>query len=614
MFAEKDFSEMGTKTLNMPSMAAPMREWAHYYRSRNWPVFPLHPRSKTPIQDGGFHNATTNYSAVDSWWRQYPAANIGLWCKPIVVLDADRHGNGDGVANLEKLQEERGTLPETPEVLTGNEGYHYYFLSHVELRGGNNRLGQAIDIKGVNGYAVLPPSIHPDTGEPYIWSVTPEEASLAPIPEWIVEKLSEKAASSGLQPDSQKPVSEGERNDFLFGQACAMRRRGMSERAILEGLKVENEERCASPLAEEEVARIAESAMRYNPGGKSPEVTSKPILVPVSHVERRKIPWLWPSRFAIGKLSLMAGDPGVGKSHALLDLIARITTGSHFPDGSGSPMKGSCILLTAEDDIADTVRPRLEAAGADLDLVHVLQGVEYTKGDKTIRRSITLADIGILQEVIKETADLRLVGIDPVTAYLGKIDSHRNADVRGLLAPLAELAGRHEVAIVGVTHLNKGGGIKALYRLTGSLAFSAAARSVWGIAEDEDEPGRCLFLPIKNNLAASVHGLAYRLEPWEEDTDYARIVWEKTPVMVDANEIMNPIQPEPRHMWEEAAQWLTSILKNGPVEADKILKQGKNFGFSDSVLYTAKRKLKIESARSGYGKDGEWAWQFPKPK
>jgi putative DNA primase/helicase len=125
------------------------------------------------------------------------------------------------------------------------------------------------------------------------------------------------------------------------------------------------------------------------------------------------------------------------------------------------------------------------------------------------RRPFTLEqDLPRLEEVLRDYPETKLVVIDPIAAYCGKVDSHKNTDVRGLLAPLSELASRYHVAIVAVTHLSKTGGTKAVYRAMGSLAFAAAARAVWAIVKDADDPQRRLFLPAKLNLARDPDGLA----------------------------------------------------------------------------------------------------------
>ena len=197
------------------------------------------------------------------------------------------------------------------------------------------------------------------------------------------------------------------------------------------------------------------------------------IATYVASVDRQQLEWLWPGRIPLGKLTLMCGDPGLGKSFVTLDMAARVSTGDPWPDTSllRQPA-GGVVLFNAEDDLADTIAPRLDRMGADDKRIVAIEGVAVQSQQRHFSLEI---DLPRLEEVLDDNPDARLVVIDPVSAYCGSVDSHKNADVRGLLAPLANLASRRRVAIVCVTHLSKSGGNKAVYRAMGSLAFAAAA-------------------------------------------------------------------------------------------------------------------------------------------
>jgi len=265
------------------------------------------------------------------------------------------------------------------------------------------------------------------------------------------------------------------------------------------------------------------------------------VLVRLSDVQPESIRWLWPGRIAMGKLTLLCGDPGLGKSFVTLDLAARVSSGLPWPDLPLLPNdKGGVVLLNAEDDLADTIRPRLDAAEADVSRIASIQAVRrIIPTGQTQETDFDLTeDLIALEAAITQTPDCRLVVIDPLTAYLGKTDSHKNAEVRAVLARLFELASRHRVALLAVTHLNKASTLPAIYRAMGSLAFVAAARAVWAAVRDnDDETGRRrLFVPIKNNLGTDETGLAYSLEPAGST---ARVIWEPDPVDMRADEAMN---------------------------------------------------------------------------
>lgn len=270
-------------------------------------------------------------------------------------------------------------------------------------------------------------------------------------------------------------------------------------------------------------------------------IIATPLLTRLSDVVSRPVEWLWPGRFAIGKLTLIAGDPGLGKSFVTLDIAARISTGTPWPDRRAEPIpSGDVILLSAEDDLEDTIRPRLDAAGADPSRIVAIQGINFydEEADRTTLKSFNLeVDLPALQSALEKTINPRAVVIDPITAFCGHADSHKNADIRGLLAPLSNLAAKYRVAVIAVTHLNKSGGVNALYRAMGSLAFVAAARAVWLVTKDAESPARRLMLAMKNNLGPDGSGLAYSLMQTQPDGP-AVVAWEPDPVTITANEAL----------------------------------------------------------------------------
>ena len=209
-------------------------------------------------------------------------------------------------------------------------------------------------------------------------------------------------------------------------------------------------------------------------------------------------------------------------------------------------------------------------------------------------------DLPAVEAAIEQMADCRLVVIDPISAYLGKVDSHNNADIRALLHPLSELADRHKVAIVAVTHLNKGQG-SALYRATGSLAFVAAARAAWLVAKDPEQPERRLFLPVKNNLAGDTWGMAFSIID-------GKLQWEPDPVAIDANRVLGG-EPDERRERDDTAEQLCSRLANGPVDAVDVLEWAEQNGITRKRLWRAKQSLGITSRKTGF--DGRWQWALP---
>ncbi len=340
------------------------------------------------------------------------------------------------------------------------------------------------------------------------------------------------------------------------------------------------------------------------PEGESPQ----PITRQLSTIEAERIRWLWINRFARGKLNMLAGDPKLGKSLITADLTARITAGLVWPDLAGNAPVGNVIFASAEDDPADTIRPRIEAAGGDVSRVFIISNVtDLDRDGVPYERSFNLRHDGHrLEQEIERIGEIIAVIVDPVTAYLGGTDSHNNAEVRELLAPLSTLAAEHNVAVIAVSHLNKGSGTNALYRVSGSLAFTAAARACWLVAKDQDDDARRLMLPSGSNIAPDVGGLAYRITTTDTEVGQVPVLeWEPEPVDVDAADALTP-DSEERDEKNEAAEWLREILSNGPLKAAEIKKLANAEGLAWRSVQRCRKQAGVESVRAGFGQGSRW--------
>jgi len=333
--------------------------------------------------------------------------------------------------------------------------------------------------------------------------------------------------------------------------------------------------------------------------------------VAMDTVERKDIHWLMPPYLALAKLAVIAGLPGLGKSMLTMNLAAHVSTGRRWADGSPCP-EGSVVLISGEDDPGDTLLPRLEAAGANLSRVHYVEAVAEVNGE----RSFTLADVVYLEELVKKLGDCRLIIVDPVSAYMGSIDSHKNADVRGLLAPLAQMAADYGVAVIAVTHLNKGGaGGDAIGRVMGSLALVAAARAAYAVIRDKDDETRRLMLPLKNNLGPDAGGLAYRIL---SDRDAPYIVFDAEKVTgLTVDDAMRPDDPysDERSAVDEAEEFLQNMLVDGSRKMKEVQAEANAAGLSWASVRRAKTRLRIVATKHG-GEGGKsyWAWALPAPK
>jgi putative DNA primase/helicase len=332
----------------------------------------------------------------------------------------------------------------------------------------------------------------------------------------------------------------------------------------------------------------------------------------LSDIEARPVRWLWPGRIARGKVTILAGHPGLGKSQLTANMAAIVSTGGTWPLARTPCERGNVVFFSSEDDAEDTIRPRLEAAGADLARCLIMDAV---LDGKTTRAFSLDCDIRRLSIMLGHIGEVALLVIDPVTAYLGNTDSHKTADVRSLFLPLSEMAAEHGTAVVCVTHLSKGGSSEALLRVTGSLAFVAASRATFLVAPDQDEPGRRLFLPMKNNISPDKTGLALTIEGFtiEGGIETSRIVWEAGAVTVTADEAMAPHgDPEERSALEDAKEFLSNILAGGPVSSKQIRLECEGACHAWVTIRRAQKILGIEVYRDGFGGKGIWYWQLPK--
>jgi hypothetical protein len=335
-----------------------------------------------------------------------------------------------------------------------------------------------------------------------------------------------------------------------------------------------------------------------------PEVSMR--VRPVSQLAPRPVAWLWAGRLALGKLAILDGDPGLGKSLVMLDLCARLTSGRPFPDGSPGPGPASAIILNGEDGEEDTLLPRLQALGADLERVFVF----HPDGPDAGEPLRIPANLGLLDDALAQTR-ARLVVIDPIVAFLDPgILSSSDQSVRRALLPLARLADRHQCAIQLVRHLNKSGGRRALYRGGGSIGFLAACRSGWLIARDPQDPRRRILAQVKNNLAPAQPSLAFTVEP--QDGAPPTLSW-MGPCAWTADQLLAEAAaaPPPASPRDRAREFLAALLEKGPHTSRDIWQAAQEQGLAERTLLRAKRQLGIRSVRVHVGGPQLSYWLLP---
>jgi RecA-family ATPase len=613
------------------------------YIARGWAPVPVPHRSKNPGFDGWQKLRITAETASEHFNGMQQ--NIG------VLLGAASGGLQDVDLDCpEALAVAPHFLPDTPATFgrKGAPGAHWLYKIVDGARGTkpyvdpdieDKNEAMLVELRGTGGHTIFPGSAHADTGELIEWSEAGEPASIK------YEELQRAVAHVAVGALLARHWQKGARDFLCAATVGVLLRAGWDNddiEVMLDAIaEAADDEKIDG--RKEKIARLREQLHVEGavPGyPKLAELTSDKVaqaigkwLLPVKdekkkqqepvdshlHIDcaasivTRSVEWLVPKTFAIGKTSIIAGDPGVAKSTITLDLVASVTNVPKFP--WGGCVQGSVLILSAEDDPEDTIVPRLKVGGADLTKVHIIRSVfSIGEDDRPHRRQFNLKnDLELLEQALVKTPGIVLIIIDPISAYLSGTDSHSNAEVREVLAPVAEFAGRTRCAVVVVSHLNKGssGNNSPIYRIMGSLGFVAAVRSVMMVTKDreDDEGKRRLFMSVKNNNAAEPEGaLAYRVE---DQDGQPRIAWELERVDITAQEALDATKSD-----HDAAvdTWVLGELAAGRNRSKELFAAAKNLGFSANKMKSCKRRLRIDPRRVERPETGEkpyWIWALP---
>ncbi len=325
----------------------------------------------------------------------------------------------------------------------------------------------------------------------------------------------------------------------------------------------------------------------------------------MTSIHPRPVEWLWPGWIPLGKLTVLDGDPGVGKSTLLLDLAARLSRDGVMPDGARGPL-GAALILSAEDGEEDTIRPRLEAAGGVAGRLFTLPAVRGDDGE--MRPPEVPLDLPAIDAAVKQYG-ARLLVIDPLMAYLTGADASVDQEVRRALFKLSRLAERRECAVVCLRHLSKVGGDKAVYRGGGSIGIVAAARSGLVVAADPDEPGRRILAAAKCNLALPPRPLRFALEAAD---GVCRVRW-LGEADVTADELVRRLtrpelakRAEERSRLQEAVEFLHRELADGPMPTGQCYLHAQIEGIARRTLQRALRPAGVRQRRAASGGDSLW--------
>ena len=341
---------------------------------------------------------------------------------------------------------------------------------------------------------------------------------------------------------------------------------------------------------------------------------SFPVYRKMSEIEPKPVNWLWEDYIAKGTSTLITGEPDLGKSQITLSLTAVVTTGGIWPLGGKRCKEGDVILLSAEDSPEHTIRTRLEANGANLGKVHLLDGIRTSDSNSECNLFNLKSNLNELESMINEIEGVSMIVIDPLSAYLAGVDAYKNTEVRSKLTPLSNLAEKYDIAIVCVEHPPKSSNGRAMTQVGGSIAFVAASRSAYLVSKDPEDEERRLFLKIKNNLSNYSGGISFTVESHKlpNGIEISKVVWGDEPVTITADEVLSYYnQTEFQHKKELRVKWVKGELADGPKNAAEVKKKAITQGMTEKEFRNAKKDAGVSSNKTDF--DGGWDLSLSNP-
>jgi hypothetical protein len=310
-------------------------------------------------------------------------------------------------------------------------------------------------------------------------------------------------------------------------------------------------------------------------------------FISLSEIASEEVHWLWPNFFPLGKLSLISGDPGSGKTWLALDISSRISRGLAWPDGSGGGNPGSTIYLSVEDGAADTLRPRIDGLGGDASKIIILAKGQINLSEEDGVRK--------LEKQVQKIGDVRLVVVDPVIDFTAEMNPNAAEQVRALLTPLGLLAERHRLAIIIITHLNKAMALKHFYRASGSVSgWIGKTRACFLVFRDAERKKHRYFIPFKTNLSPQEPPqLAFEIIN-------GRLVFERLEEdEIDVDEHLSPERRNDPKKLATAKKFLADRLALGPMPKVELFEAAEKMGISGRTLWRAKADLGITTELQG---------------
>jgi putative DNA primase/helicase len=560
--------------------------------------------TKLPYRSDGRGHAKTNDSTTWSTFILAASNKIGsgLGCvirSPFVVIDLDKIRCPETGVIEPWAQEIIDECASYTEISPSKKGVHVWVRGSVPT--GGNRKGR------MEMY---------DENSPRYMTVTGETLNAVPIREYDLSNLHRRmldgvdplqnAPSRSLQPRGE--IVDGKTDnsaaDFSFCRKLAEQGKTAAEidaamRASSSIRPKWDEKRGSQTYGERTIA----SAM-------SGVVAQKRLIMNnAQQVKPEPISWLWKNKISVGKLTLFVGQPGVGKSFASMDIVARASSGRDWADSKNTTEPLRSIIVANEDDSHDTIVPRLLAMEADLSKIEIVEGAANERGEKTL---FTLPeDVPALKSALDMYPDTKLVVIDPVMNHLGNTNSHKDQELRNALMPLVTLAAEKDIAIIVITHFNKNTSGNVLDKICGAVAMVGVARMAWAFIQDPETPGNKLMIQAKSNISGQMKGLSYSIQPASiehegQAIDSASLSWGKESNIDIDEAIAANSNPEERKT-TRAKAWLQELFADGKERhAREVYEMGEKLHppLDSATLKRTHRALGMKTQQTSTG----WVW------
>ena len=594
----------------------------------------------------------------------------------LLVIDCDRkQGGADGVAAFHALCSAQGIdLSGSFVVETPSGGFHFYYRADHAFGNSRGSLPDGIDVRGKGGYVIAPGATLLD-GRTYrhahgSWDAIP------PLPETLAALLTEKRPTASVLPDSDatglavtdrekrcaqaaladevgklKAMGEGSgRNKALNNAAHSLGTmdgwidlnevaNALWEASIENGYVAKDGEAAAkqtitsglmagrnnprallalpanieaidvAPMIRNEIAKYKAKLALVPP---ATDKRRSVVVLQGSAIEAKPITWLWDGYLPLGKLTLLAGAGGTGKSTLAFSIAGIITNGGVWPDGTRCTSAGNVLIWSSEDDPADTIKPRLMAVGANESRYGVVSGIVDEQGHASSFDASR--DVAALREAVAQIGGIKLLIVDPIVSVVTG-DMHKANDVRSSLQAIVDFASECDCAVIGITHFAKGtAGKNSAERVIGSQAFAAMARMVL-VAAKEEESDRRVFTRAKSNNSIDTGGFSYSIEALTlmQNIVATRVVWGES-LEGSSRSILAGVESEESadggSQLARAKKFLVETLRNGPTPTKELMEHAREIhGISSDTVRRAQKELSIAARKLSMG--GGWVWELP---